>query len=128
MTYRVVLDASAVIALAHGERGAEAVESLVDGSCLSTVNWSEVARVCVARERDPDALHVLLADAGCATLDLTADDATVAARLWPSTRDAGLSLADRACLALASRLGIPAITADRAWTRLDVGVEVVVVR
>ena len=44
------------------------------------------------------------------------------------TRSAGLSLADRACLALASRLGVPAVTADRAWTTLDVGVEIVCIR
>lgn len=128
MTTRVVLDASAVVALAHGEPGAEAVEPLVDGSCISTVNWSEVARVCVAVERDPDALRALLADAGCRTIDLTVDDATLAARLWPATRAAGLSLADRACLALATRLGVPAVTADRGWAALDVGVEVIAVR
>ena len=128
MTPRVVLDASAAVALAHGEPGAEAVEPLVNGSCISTVNWSEVARVCLAVERDPEALRALLADAGCRTVDFTVDDATAAARLWRATRDAGLSLADRACLALAARLGVPAVTADRAWAELDVGVEVVVVR
>lgn len=128
MTPRVVLDASAVVALAHGEAGAEAVEPLVDGSCISTVNWSEVARVCVAVDRDPEALRALLADAGCRTVDFTADDATAAARLWRATRHAGLSLADRACLALAARLGVPAVTADRVWAELDVGVEVIAVR
>jgi ribonuclease VapC len=128
MTPTVVLDASAVVALAHGEPGADAVAPHVDGACISTVNWSEVARVSVAVGRDPAALHALLDDAGCRTIDFTVDDATLAARLWEGTREHGLSLADRACLALASRLGIPAVTADRAWTRLDVGVEVVVVR
>jgi ribonuclease VapC len=128
VTPRAVLDASAVVALAHGEPGAEAVEPLVDGSCISTVNWSEVARICVAVKRDPDALYALLADAGCRTLDFTVGDATVAARLWPATRKGGLSLADRACLALARRFGVPAVTADRAWAGLDVGVEVMVVR
>ena len=128
MTPRVVLDASAVVALAHGEPGADAVEPLVDGSCISAVNWSEVARVCVAVDRDPEALRALLVDAGCRTVDFTVDDATAAARLWRATRDAGLSLADRACLALAARLGVPAVTADRAWSELDVGVEVIAIR
>lgn len=128
MTRRVVLDASAVIALAHGEPGADAVEPLVEGSCISSVNWSEVARTCIAVGRDPDALRGLLADAGCETLDFTVDDATAAARLWSATRGAGLSLADRACLALAARLGVPAVTADRAWATLGVGLEVITVR
>jgi ribonuclease VapC len=128
MTPTAVLDASAVVALAHGETGAETIEPLVDGSCISTVNWSEVARVCLAVDRDPDALRAVLVDAGCRTIEFTVDDATLAARLWESTRNAGLSLADRACLALATRLDAPALTADRAWAGLDVGVEVIVVR
>ena len=128
MTPTAVLDASAVVALAHGETGADRVEPLVDGSCISTVNWSEVARVCLAVDRNPDALRAVLADAGCRTIEFTVDDATVAARLWQTTREAGLSLADRACLALAVRLGVPAVTADRAWAELDVGVEVIAVR
>ncbi|HET6684190.1 MAG TPA: type II toxin-antitoxin system VapC family toxin [Gaiella sp.] len=128
MTPTAVLDASAVVALAHNEPGADAVAPRVDGACISTVNWSEVARVSVAVGRDPADLHALLVDAGCQTIDFTVDDATLAARLWESTRDEGLSLADRACLALAKRLGIPALTADRAWTRLDVGVEVIAIR
>jgi PIN domain nuclease of toxin-antitoxin system len=123
-----VLDASAVVAVAHGESGAEAVEPLVDGSCISTVNWSEVARVCIAVDRDPEALRTVLVDAGCRIVAFAVEDAVAAARLWPSTRAAGLSLADRACLALAHRLGVPAVTADRAWLELDVGVEVIAVR
>ena len=125
---RCVLDASAVVALAHGEAGADAVEPLVDGSCISTVNWSEVARVSVAVEHDPDALRALLVEAGCRMVDFTVADATLAARLWPATRDAGLSLADCACLALASRLGAPAVTADRVWATLDLDIEVIAVR
>jgi predicted nucleic acid-binding protein len=85
MTPTVVLDASAVVALAHGEPGADAVAPHVDGACISTVNWSEVARVSVAVGRDPAALHALLDDAGCRTIDFTVDDATLAARLWEGT-------------------------------------------
>ena len=88
----------------------------------------EVARVCVAVDRDPAALRTVLVDAGCRTVEFTVEDAVAAARLWPSTRSSGLSLADRACLALALRLGVPAVTADRAWLELDVGVEVIAVR
>lgn len=128
MTARAVLDASAVVAVAHGEPGAEATEPLVEGSCISTVNWSEVARVCVAVDRDPEALRTVLVEAGCRTVDFTAADAVAAARLSPSTRASGLSLADRACLALALRLGVPAVTADRAWLEIDVVVEVIAVR
>jgi PIN domain nuclease of toxin-antitoxin system len=59
---------------------------------------------------------------------LDTEDALKIAQLRPATRGVGLSLADRACLALASRFGLPALTTDRAWLGLEVGVEVVVVR
>jgi PIN domain nuclease of toxin-antitoxin system len=125
---RVVLDASAILALAHGEPGADRVEPLVGGSFVSTVNWSEVARVCLAVGRHPNALHEVLTDAGCETVEFTVEDAELAARLWDDTRQAGLSLADRACLALARRLRACAVTADRAWADLEVGVEILCVR
>ncbi len=54
--------------------------------------------------------------------------AELAAILREPTRDLGLSLADRACLALASDLEVPAVTADRSWRDLDIGVEVELVR
>jgi len=58
----------------------------------------------------------------------SAEDAETAAELWQPTRRAGLSLVDRACLALARRLGVTADTADRDWRKVDVGVEVVPIR
>jgi len=60
--------------------------------------------------------------------DFTADAAFRTGLLRLETRRAGLSLADRACLALAQRLGVPAVTADRTWAGLDVGVEVTCIR
>lgn len=81
-------------------------------------------------------LHVTVGDRGRVVLPaavrsdgavevepLTLADAVEIARLRPLTRSAGLSLGDRACVALARRLALPALTADRAWTGLDLGVE-----
>ena len=44
------------------------------------------------------------------------------------TQAHGLSLGDRACLALAEVLEVPAMTMDRAWAALDLEVEVIVPR
>ncbi|MGI5837051.1 MAG: PIN domain-containing protein [Chloroflexota bacterium] len=48
--------------------------------------------------------------------------------LRPLTKGLGLSLGDRACLALARSLGLPAITTDRTWAKLDIGVTIRVIR
>lgn len=58
----------------------------------------------------------------------TAEDAALAASLVPATRRLGLSLGDRACLALALARKIPAVTADRSWSHLQIGVEIRVIR
>ena len=57
-----------------------------------------------------------------------AGDAEIAAALWTLTRAAGLSFGDRSCLALASRLGVPVLTTDRAWAKVDVGVPIELIR
>ncbi len=65
---------------------------------------------------------------GLSIVVFSADHADAAARLLPATRHAGLSLGDRACLALAAAVGGRAVTADRAWSGLDIGVEIRVIR
>jgi len=67
-----------------------------------------------------------VAEMGLAVVPFEVGDAEAVALLW--TRARSVSLADRACLALASRLGLPALTADRAWQVLDLGVEVRLIR
>lgn len=69
-----------------------------------------------------------MGELGVTVLPFDVEDAELAAGLRPLTIRAGLSLADRACLALAAKLKIPAITADRAWKKLDLSVEIVVIR
>jgi ribonuclease VapC len=119
-----VLDASALLALLHPEPGAETVEEAVDEAAMSTVNWSEVQQRWVARGVDARGLRTDVEALGLELVPFTADDAEYAAELWPRTRRLGLSLGDRACLALAYRLGLPALTADRSWLRVKLDVEV----
>ncbi|MEX2644744.1 MAG: type II toxin-antitoxin system VapC family toxin [Gaiellaceae bacterium] len=123
-----VMDASAVLAFVQSEPGSTTVAAAIAGAAMSTVNWSEVCKRLVAHAVEPRALRTRLNALGLQLIPFGAEDAESAAALWPTTRHAGLSLADRACLALAQRLGRPALTADRSWLGLDVGVEVRAIR
>lgn len=120
MTPARVLDASALIAYVWAEAGAEA--STVEGAVMSAVNWAEVAQKVASRGQDLSRWRDLFASVAFEVLPFTTSRAEAAAALWPLTRRAGLSLGDRACLALAAELGVPAVTADRTWAAVDVGV------
>ena len=124
----VVLDASASIAAVKREPGYEVVLKAVPRAAISSVNWSETVQKAHARGIDLERLRLLLVADGLAILPFTIEHAEAAAALYSKTRHLGLSLADRACLALGARLGVPVLTADRVWTSLDVGVEVRAIR
>nr|WJP00483.1 AntY [Pseudonocardia antarctica] len=123
-----VLDASAVLAWLRAEPGADVVESYLEAAVISAVNLSEVYQKLAQRGVDADRTLRQLRTLGIGIEPVTATDAVTAATLWPVTRAAGLSLGDRCCLALATRLAGPAVTADTAWTQLEVGVTVVPIR
>lgn len=124
-----VLDASALLALLHREPGIEVVQASVAVSVISSVNWAEVIQKIIARGgREPNEVVDDLEYLGLAVIAFTADDAEMAAGLWFLGRRSGLSLGDRACLSLARRLGLPALTGDRRWATLDLGVEVRLIR
>ena len=124
----VVLDASALLALLHQEPGAEAVEQALSTAIMSSVNWCEVAQKRVQRGLPVEPLRVDLVELGLEILPFTVEEAEAAAGMYQATRSSGLSLGDRACLALAQRLGAPAWTADRRWVDIHLGVEVRLIR
>ena len=123
-----VLDASAVLALLHGEPGADEVEASLDGSAMSCVNLSEVLQKAKQHGVDTEGLEIDLQALGVRIYDFDSRTARVTADLWPSTRGRGLSLGDRACLALARSLEGTAVTTDTRWAELLIGVPVIVVR
>jgi ribonuclease VapC len=124
----VVLDASAVLALVHREPGAERVKAVLPLAALGSVNLAEVVTKLVERRVPLDTIADLLRHFD---LDLHPFDEALAfeaGALRASTSGRGLSLGDRACLALARRLGARVLTADRAWRDLDLGVQVEMLR
>jgi PIN domain nuclease of toxin-antitoxin system len=117
----VVLDASALLALLQGEEGADEVEGLLDGSLMSTVNLSEALQKAEQHGVDTEGLEYDLPALGVELVDFDVRSARVAAELWPIGRSAGLSLGDRACLALTRIMAGRAVTKDLAWAGLDLG-------
>lgn len=128
MSGPAVLDASALLALLAEEPGGEKVAPLLDGALVSTVNWSEVLARYIDLGLDITGRDAEIESLGVSLAPFTSRQAEVAAGLLPLTRKAGLSLADRACLALALDVGGQPVTADRAWARIDVGLTVTLIR
>ena len=124
-----VLDASALLAWLNEESGGEKVEPILGVSAISTVNLSETIQKSLSRGVDTDGLGEDLAALGLRSTSFTAEDAKMAASLWSRTRQFGLSLAYRCCLATAKRFGVPALTADADWQHLvDSGLRIQLIR
>lgn len=125
---RAVLDASAIIALLRDEPGAEAVRVWVPDALVSAVNISEVGAKFAERGMKEADIRGAIGTLG---LEVVAfDEAAAHATAWlrGQTRRLGLSLGDRACLALGATRGLPVLTTDRSWAGVDIGVDVRVVR
>lgn len=112
-----------------GEPGAAVVaQAMREGAVISAVNLAEVVTKLRDKGADEEAIRADLDTLGLTVIPIDEELAVQTGLLRSATRAAGLSLGDRACLALAKRLGIPALTADRAWATLSVGVTVQVIR
>ena len=129
-----VLDASALLAVLHDEAGASAVvEAIARGAAVSVVNLAETLSKLADAGKDPVEANAELREAegdhrALRIEPLSEADCIEVARLRPLTRALGLSLADRACLALANRLDVPALTADGSWANAEVDAEVRLIR
>jgi ribonuclease VapC len=123
-----VLDASAVLVLVQGEPGAELVARCIPGASISAVNFAEVVGKLADAGMPGDPIALALSSLGLRVVPLDEQAATDVGLLRPATRNRGLSLGDRACLALGVARGLPVLTSDRAWAEVDVGAVVEVVR
>ena len=123
-----VLDASALLAVMLGEAGADAVHAVLDRAKIGAVNLSEVVAKLQERGVPDDAIDQSLADLDLTVVPFDQDQAMRAGKLRLATRHAGLSLGDRACLAVADALGAVAITTDQAWTKLSLDIEIAFAR
>jgi ribonuclease VapC len=124
-----VLDASALLAVVYREPGVDQARAVIRrGAAVSAVNLAEVVAKLSEGGMVDAAIRATLAPLSLDVFDFTAALAYQTGLLRPLTKQAGLSLGDRACLALAQQLGLPALTTDRTWAGLPVGVVVQVIR
>jgi ribonuclease VapC len=126
---RVVLDASAVLALLNDEPGADKLTpELLSNAASSTVNLAEVQTKLVSEGGIPDEAWEDTLSPIREAMPFTAEQARIAGSLVAQTAALGLSLGDRACLALGIALGAPIYTADKSWKKLSLGVRIHVIR
>ncbi len=123
-----ILDAAALLAFRFDEPGADRAADVLSRAAISTINWAEVVQRVIARGGNATPARDDLLDAGLEFVPVSIGDAELAAVWQAPTRPLGLSLADRACIALAHRTRLPALTADRSWIDVDLGVDIELIR
>ena len=124
----IVADASAVIALLVGEPFLRFEPQRLGNALISAVNLSEVLARLLEIGMPESEADTAVAKLNLRVVAFDGPQASATARLRSVTRHAGLSLGDRACLALGNALGCAVVTADRAWARLDLGIQVILIR
>lgn len=126
----VVLDASALIAMLKGERGSAKVAAGIAGARMSSVNYAEVVSHFIHAGMPEREVDAMLDPLPLTVVPAAKPLAQIAGRLRAPTAEAGLSLGDRFCLALARHDGLPAWTSDQNWKKVAdaAGVKVVAIR
>jgi len=124
----VVLDSSAILAVFFRESGAEVVDAILRGTLLGAVNLAEVHERMLSRGAQVEEAWSWIEGLGCEVCPFTEQQARIAAELRSVTRPFGLSLGDRACLALAIDRKATVYTTDKAWKNLDLGIQIEVIR
>jgi ribonuclease VapC len=126
---KIVLDASALLAILNAEAGAEKLTAhVLESAICSTVNLAEVQSKLVRQGMDPQYAWESAVSPVREAVPFTVEQARLAGDLASQTNSLGLSLGDRACLALAISNGAPVYTADRAWKDLKLGIRIHVFR
>ncbi len=115
----VILDASALLALLHQEKGADMVKPLIKIAVMSTINVSEVLTVLQRTDISPREALISISDIIQNIMPFDLEQAQLTVELNALTKSKGLSLGDRACIALGQKMKLPIYTADRIWGELQ---------
>lgn len=125
----VILDASALITLLSEEKGNETVASVLPKSVMSSVNIAEVAKFLMEKQGlNKEEVSNIIQSLVETIIPFDTQLALISADIVRDTKSLGLSLGDRACLALAISTGYTVYSSDRIWSKLDLGCKIVLIR
>jgi ribonuclease VapC len=124
----VVLDASALLAFLRCEPGADIVDAALKDAVISAVNYSEILKKTIERGGSVEATAEFIRGLTVAIIPFDEAHAATAAALFPETKPFGLSLADRACLALGLQRRATVLTADAKWKQVKIALKVKLIR
>ncbi len=125
---RVVLDASALLALINQEPGFEKVAVVISTACMSSVNVAEVVSKLMDKGFSEVEIREIFEALKLLIIPFDAEQGFIAGLLRADTKSLGLSLGDRACLSLAIQQRLSVLTADRVWAGLQLGLNIQMIR
>ena len=129
MANKIVFDSSALIMLFAKEPGYESVRQNLKHAIISSVNIAEVYKYCIAVQNlTEDDCRNLIKLSGIKIIDFCEEQALIPAKIIKQTKEYGLSLGDRGCIALAMFKNYPVLTCDKIWQKVDLDVEFVMAR
>jgi PIN domain nuclease of toxin-antitoxin system len=124
----IVFDSSALLCYAKKERGVDQVKPVVDTALINTVNWAEVLQKILHFGINISEFSNEMALIGLTIIPFLAEDAELAAQLYDACKPYGLSLADRCCLATATRLNATVMTTDQDWSKVGLPLDIIQLR
>ena len=125
---KAILDASALLALVFNEPGAEIVAAEARTSVILSVNFSEVVQKVISIDGNPERAEEAVDLLGIEVVPFDRRLARLTAELLEKTAFMGASFADRACLALGLASGAPILSSDQDWQKLDIGIDIRMIR
>lgn len=129
MANKIVFDSSALIMLFAKELGYESVRQNLKYAIISSVNIAQVYKYCIeVQNLTEEDCRNLIKLSGIKIIDFCEEQALITAKMIKQTKQYGLSLGDRACIALAMYKNHPILTCDKIWQKVELDVEFIMAR
>lgn len=126
---KILLDASALIAVMMGESGAEAVERHLDsGVSITSVNLAETISKLMQYGFSAEELEEVIVESQIQVVPFEKAHALLMPIFQPYIKSHNLSLADRVCLSVAQKNGYIVLTTDTTLAKLALDINVRLIR